>query len=45
MIVHGVLHLFFDHQKANKKDGKVEDDIITSCLGETLLNNERRTPA
>ena len=37
MIVHGVLHLFgFDHQKKGeqKEMEKVEDDIITSCLGE-----------
>ncbi len=37
MIVHGVLHLFgFDHQKKGeqKEMEQVEDDIITSCLGE-----------
>jgi len=37
MIVHGVLHLFgFDHQKKGeqKEMELVEDDIITSCLGE-----------
>jgi probable rRNA maturation factor len=37
MIVHGVLHLFgFDHQKKSeqKEMEQVEDDIITSCLGE-----------
>ena len=37
MIVHGVLHLFgFDHQKKGeqKEMEEVEDDIITSCLGE-----------
>jgi len=37
MIVHGVLHLFgFDHQKKDeqKEMEQVEDDIITSCLGE-----------
>ena len=37
MIVHGVLHLFgFDHQKKGeqKEMEKVEDDIITSWLGE-----------
>jgi len=37
MIVHGVLHLFgFDHQQKGeqKEMEQVEDDIITSCLGE-----------
>ena len=37
MIVHGVLHLFgFNHQKEGeqKEMEQVEDDIITSCLGE-----------
>ena len=37
MIVHGVLHLFgFDHQKKGeqKEMEQVEDDIISSCLGE-----------
>ena len=37
MIVHGVLHLFgFDHQKKGEQIEmeQVEDDIITSCLGE-----------
>ena len=37
MIVHGVLHLFgFNHQKKGeqKEMEQVEDDIITSCLGE-----------